>query len=393
MIAVQFLNSYHIYYKYNTDATQMGVFMKELNFEKNIENTFLNPEAFTDRIPNLKIQNSPSKTLQFYELESPFMIILETCDEASGLISFYEFTMQGYSSNSAKGLPLEQVNGRVQHQHAFIEIMFVLSGSVINHIGAETFVYGPGQCCIMNRNIRHCEEFTGTYQAVFFMLKDEFLLKLYDEYQQENLALGHTANTLPIFELLLDSQREKSRFSKVYLDFLPVVSTEDIFALTTPVFNLLIEELSDVKPGSFFFIKGIFARLFHCICSPEFYCMNRVASDLNHQDYIFSKITHLLEASQGRCTREALAHQLNYNDEYLNRIVKKYTGKTILEYGRDIYMEEAKRLLLETSLSISTIVSKLGFSNRSHFYRIFKHFFGETPLEYRKNHASLSSAK
>ena len=64
-------------------------------------------------------------------------------------------------------------------------------------------------------------------------------------------------------------------------------------------------------------------------------------------------------------------------------IVKKYSGKTLLEYGQDIYLEEARRLLLDTDMSISDIITELGFSNRSHFYRVFRRAFGETPLDYR----------
>jgi AraC-like DNA-binding protein len=90
-----------------------------------------------------------------------------------------------------------------------------------------------------------------------------------------------------------------------------------------------------------------------------------------------------MKSNHGRCTREELSAQLHYNGEYLNRIVKKYTGKTILEYGQTIYMEEARELLAGTDLSISAIIEELGFSNRSHFYRLFEKIYGETPLNYK----------
>ena len=70
--------------------------------------------------------------------------------------------------------------------------------------------------------------------------------------------------------------------------------------------------------------------------------------------------------------------------QFGTRIVKKQTGKTILEYGQSIYLDEAKQMLAETDKSISAIIEELGFSNRSHFYRLFKQAYGETPLDYRK---------
>ena len=125
---------------------------------------------------------------------------------------------------------------------------------------------------------------------------------------------------------------------------------------------------------------GRFLRILH---TPSLYCMDRVQSDASGQEYIYSKVCHIMEASRGRVSREYLEMQLHYNGEYLNRIVKKYSGKTLLEYGQDIYLEEARRLLLDTDMSISDIITELGFSNRSHFYRVFRRTFGETPLDYR----------
>ena len=114
------------------------------------------------------------------------------------------------------------------------------------------------------------------------------------------------------------------------------------------------------------------------------FSIHRIHSHSQGQEFLFNKISHIMKTSHGRCTREELETLLHYNGEYLNRIVKKQTGKTILEYGQSIYLDEAKQMLAETDKSISAIIEELGFSNRSHFYRLFKQAYGETPLDYRK---------
>ena len=45
---------------------------------------------------------------------------------------------------------------------------------------------------------------------------------------------------------------------------------------------------------------------------------------------------------------------------------------------------EARALLSNTDKSISAIIDELGFSNRSHFYRLFEKAYGQTPLDYRR---------
>ena len=91
-----------------------------------------------------------------------------------------------------------------------------------------------------------------------------------------------------------------------------------------------------------------------------------------------------METQYGRCTREELSQKLHYTGEYINRIVKLHTGKTLSEYGQTLLLEEARRLLISTDKNISDIIYTLGLSNRSYFYRIFENAYGVTPLQYRK---------
>lgn len=101
---------------------------------------------------------------------------------------------------------------------------------------------------------------------------------------------------------------------------------------------------------------------------------------------LLNKIGHIFEACHGNIGREELAILMEYNSDYLNRVVKRQTGMSLMAYGQIFCLREAERLLLETSKSIAEIVSGLGFSNRSYFYRIFEKKYGMTPKEYRRIH-------
>lgn len=332
----------------------------------------------------LVINHLNDNILQLYELNTPFMILLETCHEKENLYSIYQFTQQSYQSSQIDDAELQCFLERPQHQHSFIEIMYVLSGSVTNHVENQTFTYEAGQCCIMNKNIRHKEDFTGDFQIVFLMLRDDFIMELLKEYQEYEREKNLPKPSNPIYQLVEDGQNEPLKFDKIYLDYFPMVSADDILGHLTPIFNSIIRETISREPGSAFFIKGYFSRLFHLLNNPGLFSINRVHSESGSQEFLFSKISHIMKVSHGRCTREDLSARLHYNSEYLNRIVKKYTGKTILEYGQAIYLEEARRMISDTDKSISAIIAEMGFSNRSHFYRLFEKAYGETPLDYRK---------
>jgi len=64
--------------------------------------------------------------------------------------------------------------------------------------------------------------------------------------------------------------------------------------------------------------------------------------------------------------------------------VKSVTGHTPMEFINHLRLEEAKRLLDHSGLTIETIASDCGFSTLSTFYRQFRERYSITPAEYRK---------
>jgi AraC family transcriptional regulator, transcriptional activator of pobA len=80
---------------------------------------------------------------------------------------------------------------------------------------------------------------------------------------------------------------------------------------------------------------------------------------------------------------EYFASQLNLSAYYLSDLLKKYTGKTTLEYIHLQIIDRAKSMLWGTSKSMSEIAYELGFEYPSHFTKLFKSKTGMAPTEYR----------
>lgn len=354
-----------------------------MNYTDNPSNPSFSPEDYKNIIDHdnaLRV----SKDGQLYSIDTPFTIMLETCREQEKHAGIFQFTQRAYYSSQLDEKYMDFFKRRPMHRHSCIEIMYVLSGAVTNHVENQVFTYEAGQCCIMNKNIRHSEEFSGDFQVVFLMMQDAFIAELIAEHEEIDADRMTRQEENLIFQLFADSRNSMQQFDKVYLDCFPVIPANAILEKLSPLLNFIVCELIDIRPGSLFLIKGAFSRLLHLMTDPELFCVNRIHSESESQEYLFSKVTHIMRTSHGRCTREELSAQLHYNAEYLNRIMKRYTGMTILEYGQSIYLEEARTLLADTDKSISSIIEELGFSNRSHFYRLFENRYGETPLSYRR---------
>ncbi len=104
------------------------------------------------------------------------------------------------------------------------------------------------------------------------------------------------------------------------------------------------------------------------------------------ENRIFADITKLLEKENGRISRRDLSSRMHYSGNYLNRLVKKYTGLNLTEYADSIALRAAALLLINTDLTISEILDQLSFTNRSYFYKKFEKVYACTPKKFRANH-------
>lgn len=78
-----------------------------------------------------------------------------------------------------------------------------------------------------------------------------------------------------------------------------------------------------------------------------------------------------------------LAAKFYISPYYLCRKFKKYTNSTIIQYVNNLRIIKAQRLLMETDKSITDISVEVGFSNVTHFGRVFKSVTGTTPSRSR----------
>lgn len=81
---------------------------------------------------------------------------------------------------------------------------------------------------------------------------------------------------------------------------------------------------------------------------------------------------------------EQLAQQFYISQYYLCREFKRHTNRTVVQYINITRVMNAQRKFMETDLNITEISRETGFSNITHFNRVFKSVTGMTPSEYRK---------
>ena len=81
-----------------------------------------------------------------------------------------------------------------------------------------------------------------------------------------------------------------------------------------------------------------------------------------------------------------VSQSLHVHPAYLSREFSKYFDDlTFGDYIRKLRIEKSIQLLKDQKYSLSEIAYLTGFSDQSHFTRIFKKVTGKKPSAYRKN--------
>lgn len=321
---------------------------------------------------------------EYYEMNGPYLISYEIFDSEQ---DFADFFIMGpsffYREHKIISEDLTKLQNRFIHQHNFFELMFVLKGTVSQRIENHVYEYHAGQCCLLNHNVRHTENYAGNAEIFFLMLSDNFFLQaLHNTLMTE--YLGKTNSSLDsLFHFIQSSETKTKYFKKQYWDFLPIVPIETIICDFENIFSQIIKETHNITPGFISIIQGLIFRTISILQDPHLYSVRRIKEESMSNESLFIQIYKILDEYHGNISREEISKKLNYNAHYLNRIVKTTTGKSLLEYARMIALKEAAQLLISTNENIDTIVLKLGFTNRSYFYKIFKSNYGLTPKEYR----------
>ncbi len=264
----------------------------------------------------------------------------------------------------------EAVNewGYPRHKHSFFELTFILKGSGQHLLNESIIDYKTGDVFFLTPNDEH--EFVVATPTRFGILKFT-----------EQLFLEKTN--------AINSKRWKAYIESVvfFQNIIPddiVVSDKDrkqLFAL----FALLKNELANNSNYSRDIIVELFGALLIIIArnlkSSLKGLHNSKISEKDKIDSILSYIRqHIIDHE--RIKIKAIAAEFYMSPNYVSIFIKKHIGISIQQYVIQYKLKMAERLLKQTNLSISEIADKTGFTDSSHFNRIFKKYKGMNPSEF-----------
>lgn len=144
------------------------------------------------------------------------------------------------------------------------------------------------------------------------------------------------------------------------------------------LFSLLRDDIrSDIPDG----------RSVSCLATLIIHEMffKNVASATGNPPVVFDEIEKYMKNHLSEdMTIKELSLKFDIPESTLSVLFKKHSGRGPIDFFTSLRMQEAEKLLRESSLYVYQVAERLGYSDQYYFSRVFTKYAGESPREYRK---------
>lgn len=270
----------------------------------------------------------------------------------------------------------------VPHRHNFYELVYVQEGVLTQHLEQSTNQLQAGDAMLLNCGVHHWEGNESDCTVLFFSLYPQLLQQLFSENVLFPGCSQYPGTAVPAFVTSHGRQEDV----RAYLDFSYSMERRS-HGLRSPVAewtDRLTTAAASREPGYAYLAQALLLQIMAALEDPTLYHLSQVNISTTTEEVLFARIVHFLIERNGCLSRTELGEAMHYNGDYLNRVVKQSCGKTIHQLAQEIRIRAAGVLLRQSERSITEIMEQLQFSNRTHFYRLFRDQMGCSPVEYRR---------
>lgn len=257
------------------------------------------------------------------------------------------------------------------HKHDFFEMIYVYSGKCTQIIDNKEMILSEGQLCLVNSKAYHAIITENDENNILFnfIFKKSFFSRSFLNLIGENDALSSF-----LINYLFDESSKET-----YLVF-NTIKSDSLEKILLSIIHEFIDELTGFRSV----LESLYVILFIEISRNNSSMKFDNLIKTNEKPTKFNEIMNYIEENFSTTNLQETAIHFHYHPNYLSKEIKKYTNKTYSEILQNTKLKQSCFYLSKTNLSVQEIIEKVGYSELSHFYHIFKKNFGITPSEYRK---------
>lgn len=259
------------------------------------------------------------------------------------------------------------------HTHDFVELGYIVKGFFKQRINNVDVTFQEGELYLIDKNCFHQDYLIDSDSIILFIGVEDSMLS---EIMNPDISKPHIIT-------FLKQALSKQKKLQQYLHFKS--TTKEIRMQMEQLLLVLTKELHNNMTGSNYIAKGILLRIFQLLSyNYSFTLIHDQQAALNW--IVYEEICNYIQQHYSTVNTKKLAETFHYQEDYYNRVFKKYSGVTYTSYVQDIRLQKAKDLIVNTDKHISEIIAEIGYRNTGHFHKVFKKKYGITPQQYRQTY-------
>ncbi|MBP3702540.1 MAG: AraC family transcriptional regulator [Lachnospiraceae bacterium] len=260
---------------------------------------------------------------------------------------------------SVKGKP---THDGMYHIHDCVEMTYILSGECTYRVEGEELLLQSGDLMIANPGVHHqyISKPSAKPPVEFYIGFSDFHFR---GMPQNQIVLPDGSHVMHCRQELRQELNQ--------------------------LFHSMVAEFHGSKAGQYFMLKAYLMQILLLIVrenkeEPQL-MKNGYIFKSNNKDYVIKKIiSYLNENYNSKISLDQIAHNMYLSPVYISKIFKEETGESPINYLIKIRLEKAKEILSSSNGgTVKTIAKMVGYDDVYYFSKLFKKYYGISPLHYR----------
>ncbi|MCM8570332.1 AraC family transcriptional regulator [Gramella jeungdoensis] len=252
------------------------------------------------------------------------------------------------------------------HSHNFYLCVLFTEGTGVHEIDFTSYEIKPGKIFFLKPGQTHFWKFYTKPNGFIFFHSQDFYELNYITHSLSAFPFYYSYQNPPFLDISQNDGEVLNKYHNLYKEY---------------VDSKLFRELKIIN-----IISDIYITL-----------TRKYTSNVDLTDYSPSSYLKILENLENFIDNhydeqklpKFYANKLNITTKHLNRVVKETVNKTTNQLISERVILEAKRLIIHSNNSLSSIAFTLGFSDYAYFSRYFKNKSGLTPNDFRKSYGKI----
>lgn len=252
-----------------------------------------------------------------------------------------------------------------EHEHTFFELVYIVSGTGIQWINNNKFIYHDGHLFLITPSDSHAFDIHATTKFINIKFNDIYIHSA--DFGAENIQrlefILQNANHQP--GCILRNKTDKLLIRPIIDAIIREYVNRDLYSkeLITQLINTIIIVVARN------IAKFLPEQVDECSEEKSLDILQYIQNNIYRPDKIKAKV---------------ISRHFGISVNYLGRYFKKHTNETMQQYILDYKLTLVENRLLHSEMRIGEIVTELGFTDESHLNKLFKKYKGCSPTSFRK---------